>query len=564
MIRGEMSQCLSEEPPALPKLAVRAMPTPPAGGNGPPALPPRDTETELKLAATPRMLARLRDHPLLAAPERHHQLVSTYFDTLGGRLSLAGASLRLRDKSGALEQTFKLAARQRRQLQRAEWNVALGKAGTLSAPDIEAFSPRAHHTLTRLQKGATLHAFARVEVARTTRLVTFGRSLIEVAFDEGRIVTLPLPDGDAGEARTAPVCELELELVRGCSEDLLTLAGRLPLGPDLCWAVAGKAERAHALAYDRPRQAIRGALPTLSGTVTGARALQTIGWGCLIQMLGNIRLIIEGADDTAEAVHQLRVALRRLRAALGLFTPLYAEPATKDEVAALRALLADLASMTAPAREAHVLCHRLSEGVLAGDADGRAVLARLARHESEACATLRLRLAEAETQQALIRIGRWLEGGAWLASPLGAEPVMGLVAARIERRRGRIRKRQRKLDRLDDAQLHALRIDVKKLRYAAGFCALMLPDAAARAAQAHEQALAGLQDVLGEWHDLAAPPKVLPDMPGALADRLRAALDHAPLTRKRMLARARNWLAREKHIAPWWRDDNWDAHGKIA
>jgi len=561
MIRGEMAHCHDEEPACMTLPAVGGAEPVARKYGGPPALPPRDTETEIKLAATPAMLSMLRQNPLLAGPERKHRLVSTYFDTLGGRLSLAGASLRLRDKDGALEQTLKLAARNRRQLQRAEWNIALQDGMPVETPDIDAFSPRARHTLARLRKGANLCPFARVEVLRKTRQITYGGSVIEVAFDEGHILTLPLPAGEPGDGlaramRSEPICELELELVSGCAADLLALAGRLPLGPELGWAVAGKAERAHALAYDRPRRAIRGATPSLTGEVTARRALQAIGWSCLIQTLGNIRLIIEGAEDTDEAVHQARVALRRLRAALGLFAALFDEGHAQKEAKALRATLADLTRMMSAAREAHVLYQRLAQGPLTNDAEGRAVLARLAMRAKDAVVRLRANLADAETQQALISIGAWLEGGAWLASAKGVAPVMDLVVAGIERRRARIRKRHRKLERLSEHQRHRLRLDVKKLRYAADFCAGMLPEAAARTALAHEQALAALQDVLGEWRDMAAPPPIFPDFPPPLAARLMAALNPPPQTAKRMLARSRNWLAREKRIAPWWHTES--------
>ena len=54
-------------------------------------------ETEIKLATTPEMLARLLANPCLAAAdghEIHENLVSTYFDTADSRLHAAGAALR--------------------------------------------------------------------------------------------------------------------------------------------------------------------------------------------------------------------------------------------------------------------------------------------------------------------------------------------------------------------------------------------------------------------------------------------------------------------------------------
>ncbi|HZU64010.1 MAG TPA: CHAD domain-containing protein [Novosphingobium sp.] len=529
-----------------------------------PAAPPRpDCETEIKLVATSAMLRRLRRLPLLGAASQAGAVLqrSTYFDTLAGSLSLAGASLRLRERAGKHEQTLKLA--QAGGLERAEWNIPLPADAGTAQPDLAALPPRARTALLAAVGAHPLRPFARVEVMRETRRVTYAGAVIELAFDTGRIVPL------TGCGRHGPgtrICELELELVSGRLEAVLALAASLPLGPDLMWQVAGKAERAHALAYDRPLRAARAMPLALSPDMPAGDAFRAIGWNALVHLLANLPLV---ASDP-EAVHQARVALRRLRAAFALFAPLWADGDGSASSASAgpgpahwRAALGDLARALGPARDLHVLGARLAT------APATPAMARLRQHlaacETQASARAASHIASAPTQALLMALAGWLESPAALAAPAARQPLMAFAGPLLARRRRHLRGQRKQLAALPEASLHRLRIQVKKLRYAVGFLApAQSTGGSARAARRHEGVLARLQEVLGGLNDLAVAARPQGPLSAALAEGLppAEAADMARLLeaacraeaprRKALLEEARRLLAEEKRIACWW------------
>lgn len=316
-------------------------------------------EIEIKLTATPAMLENLRTHPQLAGEDQAATLTTTYFDTSGGRLKRGGAALRIRDAGESREQTLKLVSPNAASVRRNEWNVAV--AGDL--PEPSGFPAKARSALARLLGGETLEPVATTRIERTTRRLHFGDSAIEIAFDVGTI--------EAG-GRKEDVCELELELVQGNLVDVIALALKLPLGPDLSWSISSKAERCHALAYAVPPAAAHAKPVRLSPAMNVAQGFHAIAWNCLEQLLANYPMVIATGDP--EGVHQARVAIRRLRAAGNVFAEL-----TDDEAGPiLRAELKAVAAGLGQARDLHVLLERASRAARAADGDLNDMLAHLA------------------------------------------------------------------------------------------------------------------------------------------------------------------------------------------
>src|SRR5207253_203396 len=87
--------------------------------------------------------------------------------------------------------------------------------------------------------------------------------------------------------------------------------------------------------------------PLTNGTST-RDGFKTIGRACLKQIVGNEPALLEGDP---EGVHQMRVGLRRLRAALSLFADILRDLRT----AAIKTELKWLAGELAPARQLDVL-----------------------------------------------------------------------------------------------------------------------------------------------------------------------------------------------------------------
>lgn len=499
-----------------------------------PTLDPAPEEVEIKLASSEAMLESLRQHPALQGASQCESLRTTYFDTLDGALAAGKASLRVRRRAKGCEQTLKIALGRKSQMQRSEWNQPLRPDA--QAPDPDAFPAPAALALDQMRRGARLLPYAELAVERETRLLRRGKALIEVAFDTGEI--------RAGERPAQPIAEIELELCEGRLADLLRLALELPLGPDLGWSIRTKAHRAQALAKGRAPQAVSAAPVALTRGMSVARAFQTIGWNVLAHAVGNLGLVITRGDPGA--VHQLRVAIRRLRAALSLFGKdlLALDPQARE----WRQELREAAMLLAPARDLYVLAQGIKHPPEA-----------LLRAQAAATQNAREGLSQPRFQRLWLQLALWLEDGAYLASPLAGAAVEPLAAAMIERRRGAIRGMRKRLAGMSDRDLHELRKDVKKLRYSAGF---FQPLDKSRTARAHQDALEQVQGALGRIQDQASAMQAgvaiarLLDLPRGEALTLQSQLDEAmalrAADRAQAIAQARDALALEKTHAGWW------------
>ena len=85
---------------------------------------------------------------------------------------------------------------------------------------------------------ATLQAIFSTDFNRTFWLIAFGASKIEVAFDQGKILS--------GE-KIQPICEIEFELKEGLVSDLFHFVSLLPFEQDVYFSSASKAKRGYRL-----------------------------------------------------------------------------------------------------------------------------------------------------------------------------------------------------------------------------------------------------------------------------------------------------------------------------
>ena len=503
-------------------------------------------ETEIKLAATPGMLGKLRSHPMLAGAEQTDTLVTTYYDTTSARLRRGGAALRIRDSRKGREQTLKLTLPGGTSVQRGEWNAAAAS----DLPEPSAFPVKPRTALVRLLGGAPVEPVAISRIERTTRRLHFGGSSIEIAFDQGTI--------EVG-GREKAIYKFEIELLEGDLCDVIALALRLPLGLDLRWAVSSKAERCHLLAYDLQPAAVRAGPVKLSTNMDAARGFQAISWNCLGQLLANYPLVVASGD--AEAVHQSRVAIRRLRAAWSLFR----DVADDDVAPVLRAEFKAVANALGPARDLHVLIDRVSSAARASDQDAGELLAHLGARLDKATRSAQKLLAGGSFQRLLFQFAGWIEGGKWLNSNEktgGCQPLVPFAARALSRRQRKMRRLCDPLSEMSDAARHQLRIDAKKLRYAAEFFATLYRGRKpTKQRQAFVNALGRLQEGLGELNDMIVATKARETLFEGLepiaAARLAAQLDELladhEKSRGKLLKAADRSLARVAGATAWWK-----------
>lgn len=466
------------------------------------------TERELKLALPVEDLVRLQRLRRLGGPAGTAMALRTvYFDTADRALDRAGIAVRVRHRGRARIHCVKLPGSSLAGLAlRREWEVEA--AG--DQPQFEAFPPGtvdAHLDIEGL--AGTLHEVFATEIRRVTRLLDQDGSLIELAFDRGRIVT---PNGTE-----APVSELELELKGGAAGPLFDLAlAVVEAAPAARPLIEAKSARGYRLAAGDAPQSCRATRFTLPPAVDTADAFAAIVQDCVGQWLANVEVVL--STDDAEGIHQMRVALRRLRSAFRIFRPVIGPvPAT-----ALAGELSWLAGALGPARDWDVFVAEVARPAFAAaGADPRldAVEAQAAVARDAARQAARAAVADSRASRLALELGRFVARAEWWAdgdaAALGG-PAAAFAQSLFERQYRRLRKAGRHIGTLDMEALHGLRIKIKRLRYAIEFFGSLYP---AKAVKRLLGAASALQDDLGRLNDLVVARRLVGSLGRADARR---------------------------------------------
>lgn len=481
-------------------------------------------EIELKLEYDPAERERLIACALFA-PESQttKRLLATYFDTPDLSLDKAGYALRIRGNT----QTVKAASSHAAGLfVRGEWEREV-------SGDKPVFDEKAG-PLNQLFDMETLARIAPIFMTDVERIAGPiehpDGSQIEYAIDRGEV--------RAG-ARHSALSEIELELKQGSPKTLFDLARSLDEQIPLRLGVQSKSERGYALARNQIASAARAEPVRLDGGISAAAAFALIAANCIRQYRLNEDLLLRSGG--ADAVHQARVGLRRLRSAFWLFKPLFDGD---DKAATFAAELRRLAGELGEIRDIDVLLPRL-------DGQQRAILAAI---REKRFAHLCHQLADGRVRLLPIDLAEWLSAGPWRVSPVDAElcnrDIRTFASDRLDRLRKRIKREGKGLAGLDDRHRHEVRKDAKKLRYAAEFfVSLYTGRKPRRRMERLLDRLEALQDKLGELNDRAAAP--------ALFARLGIDLALPPLgrkERKRLLEDAEDCLDALIDSKRFWRD----------
>lgn len=454
-------------------------------------------EIELKLRVQPAGLPQLRaalTRLAGGARARPAKLTSLYFDTPHLSLLQAGAALRVRRPAGLAQprrwvQTLKGGGAVHGGLhvrEEQEWPVAR------PLPDLTKLKPAAPD-LPWSDIAPQLMPVFSTEFQRSLWRIIHQGSEIEAALDRGMV--------HSGE-RQEDILELELELKAGQPAALyglaLELAAQLPLAPD----PVSKAERGYRLFQGMPLVPVKAATPALRESQTVEQAFVAIAWSCLDQLQRNQRGVVEQADP--EFIHQMHVALRRLRSVLSLFAVAVPRASWEAWAAELRWLAAELGA----ARDWDVLEEELLPPLLAHLRERKPLTYLPKRVKAERLKARRKASAAVVSPRygvLVLTIERWLGARAWRAGEMTAEQlalldstIPPLAEMLLDRRHRQLRRRGRHLARLSDEKRHRVRVTAKKLRYAAEFFVNLY---ARKTARPYLAALVALQDVLGALND---------------------------------------------------------------
>ena len=466
-------------------------------------------EIELKLAATPAAMDKLlasdilREHARGGAVSR--SFVSIYYDTAEHRLRRRGLVLRMRQIGKKFVQTLKTASTgQGAELARGEWEVGLSD-GT---PQLTAFADPAVLELTGLVLPSELVATFETRFKRKALLIAWPdanplSAQIEVAFDRGAIRV---------NSSETPICEIELELKRGNSGALFELAQALRAVAPLRLQPEDKAARGYRLVTGMPPAWHKATRIELDDGMLVEDALRKILDGCIRQWLENEAAARDARD--AEGLHQLRVALRRLRSALTLFKTALTEQTRAGWNDELRWLLGPLG----PARDLDVLTTETLVPVCDARADDAALtaLAELAADgRRRAHHAVRETLASERYGDLALGLACWTAGSGWRQGAdvdvaiAQRQPIRDFAATVLSRRHRQVRKRGKGFAKLSPAARHELRIALKKLRYGTEFFTSLYPG---KEIEHFRRATARMQDVLGHLNDVAVAEHVLKDL----------------------------------------------------
>jgi triphosphatase len=458
---------------------------------------PAPHEIEIKLETTQAALARLKRHlgrhPRLRHSPQENDLVSTYFDTKRQRLRRKGFSLRVRDIGGRHVQTIKYSGNGSAGLfDRAEWEQTIeGQRPDWKAAEKTRLAPLVNKKLRAQAKPAFT-----TRVRRTAYRLRERGGDLKVVLDHGSV--------EAG-SRSAPIAEIELEVGKGNPAAAFEFARRLGRVAPLLPATTSKADRGYDLLAGQPAQASKSAPVPLTAKMNVAQAFRAIGRACLDQIIANRDAVCRG---DSEGVHQMRVGLRRLRAAISLFSDVVRD----RRLARIKSELKGLTQALAPARDLDVflaempqLPRRLAIPGGGGFYDELAGRRRLAHERAEAAvcsdrfATLGLDVAQ------WLEAGPWTRAGGASARRLRAQSIETFAIAELSRRHRKIKKRARKVKALDPPRRHKLRIAIKKLRYGVEFFAgLFEGKRRTKQRKAFLALLKELQSALGGLNDIAA------------------------------------------------------------
>ena len=470
------------------------------------------SEIELKFlldeTSSKALLTRLKALKMVAA--RRVTLRSVYLDTSEHVLKKAGIALRIRRDGRRWIQTVKTKAKIHgglSQVGEVENPAPGGRVRLDAIPD-----PSIREAILRHVNGAPLLPVCETVIKRST---------YEVSLEDGTRAELAIDAGvvRAGE-RSAELHEAEIELLEGDATGLFDIARKLFPEGGLQFSELSKSARGYLLAEEghiEPPLAARNA-----GTIAvepdqiAEQAARDILRDCLGQIAVNF-VVVRKLDDI-EGPHQLRIGLRRLRSVFSVYKSALGSP----EMARLSDDAKWLGQEVGSLRDLDVVAHDIvaREAALHPDEPGLSALGEaLLRQAGERRDHVRTLLIGARAQAFLIDLAQFVETRGWLVSADFAQterlavPVIDLAQSGLSKCWKKVSKAAHGLETLTVEQRHALRKELKKLRYAVEFFVPLFPS---KRLDPFLKRLKRLQTVFGSLNDAATVRDMFatPELPG--------------------------------------------------
>jgi inorganic triphosphatase YgiF len=444
-------------------------------------------EIELKFQIPEARFASLR-RDFLQGPTEAVRMQAHYFDTADGLLARHEIALRLRLEGSQWVQTLKASGAHG--VSRLEHNAEVSpevspEAAGQDTPSLDIERHRgspAHQRLVDVLGDAALHEVFRTEVDRIVRVFTLpGGAEIEAALDTGQVV--------AGSA-THPLREIEFEWKAGPLHRLFALASDWVAAHGLWLDIVSKAERGTLLSRGQAHPAAARAKPLqLAADADGPALARAAIGSCLAQALRNASAVAAGSRQP-EHVHQLRIGLGRLRVVLREMAPLDCglDPGWEAPVAELfRALGVD--------RDQQILEDETADALVAA---GSPPLTR--PQLPTGVEPLAWQVQHPDVQQVLLAVQAHAMEASMASGGAYEGPAADAIAERLDALWRRLVAHARGFAEASVDDQHAVRKELKRLRYLAEFVAPLYRD---KPVARFFDALAPAQDALGRHNDLA-------------------------------------------------------------
>jgi triphosphatase len=450
-------------------------------------------EVELKLsinksetAKLKRLLSEMSDGVQISPPLTR-KVLSTYYDTPTLTLLDRGISIRLRRASRKWFQTIKATGsalsglHQRMELESEVANGQLDFSKLTETTYADFFNQN-----TIQNQIAPIFS---TDIQRTEWQLTFDNGdAIELVLDIGQLL--------AG-GNHEPISEIELELKQGNAGRLFEFALQLQQNIPLSIENKSKAHRGYAYYRPQPPAIVKANSLKLRRKMKASEALKQIVQECLMQLQGNQDMVLYGKN--IEGVHQMRIALRRLRSALNVFSCVV----SKQRCATLLTELKWITAILGHARDLDVFITQTLPPLLnqLQNEPSLVLLAKKAKQERlQAYAKVREALNGQRYQRLLLTLEDWLLNERWKTGNVVERSVVEIAQIMLSKHYKQLKKSGKNLLQAEPEERHAARIAAKKLRYAAEFFVHFYSP---QKSSAFISSLSQLQDQLGIMNDIS-------------------------------------------------------------
>lgn len=433
------------------------------------------------------------------------ELDDTYFDTADWRVHRAGYTCRVRHKGADAELTLKA--------------MADASGGMRTRRELTEQLPEGVTTPSHAPGpcGGALRAIAgRADLAPLFRLQT-RRQLFALSDDQGLLGEVALDDTSipVGEDTPVRLARVEVEVDQAAVERARPFVAAIVAANGLTEALTSKFESALIATGQR----VSGAPDVGPTSVNAEMTAAQVAYAVLRKQFGVFMANESGTrlGEDIEALHDMRVATRRLRAAMAAFRPFLSPRmlAFRDEFGWVAGALGEV-------RDLDVQLERMAEWrsgfppERAHALDAIEDLLHSRRHAARK--RMLLALDSRRYERLTARFEAALRHGPLRTFAAGRVPVLAVAPDLVEKRYRTVRKAGDKIAKGSPPELyHALRIDAKKLRYALEFVGTGIYG---KPAVDFSTRVTALQDVLGLHQDAYVAMDMLQEIADSSGRRL--------------------------------------------